>query len=313
MTKKIAVYNSLPCHYEMFGYIIFYCLVNNFTIEIFTEKFFNMDWLLFYKKIFQNYNITYKNYSDFENYETRKNFDLIFITTDDDPGFKYEWMNNKVICINHYYICRRIDYYHCIGVRPFKKSQIKWGLPCFPVMDKSNKHFDPHIVHVCIIGGGNLETNLYNINVINRLKSDKKIMIHAITRFVTHKMVDILKKKNDNIDIKLYQHMSTESMFSLLVLSNYMLTDVTMNNDHKAGYSMTGSVPLAFSSLSRLIISSHNNKMYKFYSALEFDAISEDDIFLDSNTNDMMDLMISERSELINMFHKNVNDILYTI
>ena len=313
MTKRIALYNSLPCHYEMFGYIIFYCFVNNFTLEIFTEKFLNMSWLLFYKKIYRNYEFTYKYYSEFENQETRSSFDLIFLTTDDDSGFKYEWMNNKVICINHYYICRRIDYYHCIGVRPFKKNKIKWGLPCFPVFDKSNKQFDPEFIHVCIIGGGNLETNLYNINVINRLKSNKKIMIHVMTRFVNDKMVEILKKKNDNIDIQLYQNMNTEGMFSLLVSSNYMLTDTTMNNDHMAGYSMTGSVPLAFSTLSRLIISSHNNKMYQFYSALEFDAISKDDIYLDDNSYNMLDLMVSERTQLINMFHQNVNEILYTI
>jgi hypothetical protein len=180
-------------------------------------------------------------------------------------------------------------------------------------LDKSNKQFDPQVIHVCIIGGGNLETNLYNINVINRLKSNKKIMIHAMTRFVTNKMVEILEKKNDNIDIRLYQNMNTEGMFSLLLSSNYMLTDTTMNNDHMAGYSMTGSVPLAFSTLSRLIISSHNNKMYQFYSALEFDAISKDDIYLDDNSYHMLDLMVSERTQLINMFHQNVNEILYTI
>jgi len=297
----------------MFGYIIFYCFVNKFTLEIFTEKFLNMGWLLFYKKIFQNYEFTYKYYSEFENQDTRSSFDLIFLTTDDDTGFKYEWMNNKVICINHYYLCRRIDYYHCIGVRPFKKNKIKWGLPCFPALDKSNKQFDPQVIHVCIIGGGNLETNLYNINVINRLKSNKKIMIHAMTRFVNDKMVEILKKKNENIDIRLYQNMNTEGMFSLLLSSNYMLTDTTMNNDHMAGYSMTGSVPLAFSTLTRLIISSHNNKMYQFYSALEFDAISKDDIYLDDNSYHMLDLMVSERAQLINMFHQNVNEILYTI
>ena len=315
MTKRIAIYNSLPCHYEMFGYIIFYCFLNKFTIEIFTEKFLNMEWLLFYKKIFQTYEITYRKYSEFENLETRNTFDLIFVTTDDDPGFKYEWMNNKVISINHYYICRRIDYFHCIGVRPFKKNQIKWGMPCFPVFDKSNKQFDPEIINICIIGGGNLDTNLYNIKVINRLKSNKKIMIHAVTRFVTHKMIEILKRKNDNIDIQLYQHLNTESVFSLLVSSNYVLTDVTMNNDHMAGYSMTGSVPLAFSTLSRLIISTRNNKMYNFKSALEFDLVSDDEIFLDENSSDMLDLIVHERAQLIHMFHQNVNEILhkYTI
>lgn len=310
MTKRIAIYNGIACHYEMFGYIIYYCFKNNFTIEIFTKKKNNMDWLLFYTKIFQNHNITYKNCDEFENSETRNTFDLIFLTTDDDGVFKYEWMNKKVICIDHYYICRRIDYFHCIGVRPFKENQIKWALPCFPLFQKSNKCFDPQVIHVCIIGGGNFDANLYNINVINRLKSSKKIMIYVITRFATQKMVDILEKKNDNINITLYQFMDTGNMFSLLQSSNYILTDATINNDHISGYSMTGSIPLSFSSLSRLIISSGNNKMYKFNSALEFDLNTNEDIILDDIKEEMIDLMIQERGALIEMFHNHVNEII---
>ena len=165
-------------------------------------------------------------------------------------------------------------------------------------------------MNVCMIGGGNLDSNLYNINLINRLKSNKKIIIHVITRFATHKMISILKRKNDNIDIRLYQLLNTENMFSLLQSSNYILTDATINNDHNIGYSMTGSVPLAFSSLSRLIISSHNNKLYNFSSALEFDLKSNEDIILDDIKDETYDLISRQRNELIKMFHDNVDEII---
>uniref|UniRef100_A0A6C0BXA0 Uncharacterized protein n=1 Tax=viral metagenome TaxID=1070528 RepID=A0A6C0BXA0_9ZZZZ len=312
MTKRIAIYNSLPCHYEMFGYIIFYCFIKKYTLEIFTERFLDIGWFKFYTRVFENenFNIIYRDCIEFENNEKRNNFDLIFLTTDDDEGLKYEWMNKKVVCINHYYNCRRIDYFHCIGVRPFIKNQIKWGLPCIPLLYKSNKIIDPDVMNVCMIGGGNLDSNLYNINLINRLKSNKKIIIHVITRFATHKMISILKRKNDNIDIRLYQLLNTENMFSLLQSSNYILTDATMNNDHNIGYSMTGSVPLAFSSLSRLIISSHNNKLYNFSSALEFDLKSNEDIILDDIKNETYDLISQQRNELIKMFHDNVDEII---
>lgn len=312
MTKRIAIYNSLPCHYEMFGYIIFYCFIKKYTLEIFTERFLDMTWFSFYSKLFENenYNITYRACIEFENNEKRNNFDLIFLTTDDDEALKFEWMNKKIVCINHYYNCRRIDHYHCIGVRPFIKNKIKWGLPCFPVLNKSNKIVHPDVMNVCIIGGGNLDSNLYNINLINRLKSNKKIIIHVITRFATHKMIDILRRKNDNIDIRLYQFLNTENMFSLLVSSNYMFIDVTTNQDHNIGYSMSGSTPLAFSSLSRLIISSHNNKLYNFSSALEFDLESNKDIILDDIKDETYELITQERYELIEMFHNNVDEII---
>jgi hypothetical protein len=53
--------------------------------------------------------------------------------------------------------------------------------------------------------------------------------------------------------------------------------------------------------------------MYNFKSALEFDPVSDDEIFLDGNTTDMLDLMVHERAQLIHMFHQNVDEILYTI
>uniref|UniRef100_A0A6C0DEM4 Uncharacterized protein n=1 Tax=viral metagenome TaxID=1070528 RepID=A0A6C0DEM4_9ZZZZ len=313
MTKKVAIYNGLPCHYEMFGYIIYFCLVKNYTLEIFTEKIFDTGWLQFYTNIFQSYiNFKYRAYDDFENEDVRNNFDIIFLTTDDDCRFKYNWMNQKVICINHYYKCRRIDYFDCLGVRPFIENKIKWGLPCFPVFDNHIKIINNDVMNVCIVGGGNLETNLYNTSVINRLKSKKKIVLHIITRFVTKNMfTDMnIQSANESIEIRLYQRINTDNMFQVLRSVNYMLTDVTINNDHNTGYSMSGSIPLAFSSLSRIIISSQNNKLYKFSSALEFDLTTNDDIFLHDNTDETTDLIVNERDTLVKMFHDNVDEII---
>jgi hypothetical protein len=317
MNKKIAIYNSLPCHYEMFGYIIFYCFLKKYTIHVFTETLFDMGWFTFYEKIFKNYNICFRNYREFNSTNVREEFDLIFLTTDDDDGFKYEWMTQKVVCINHYYICRRIDYFHCIAVRPFNKNAIKWGLPSFPIFDRSNKFFDSNNINICIVGGGNLDTNLYNTNIINRLKlnnenREKKIIVHVITRFATQKMIDNFQNKitNLNVLVKLYEHLNTENMLGVLMSSSYMLTDVTLNTDHFTGYSMSGSIPLAFSSLTRLILSKKNNKLYKFSSALEFTPNSNNDIILDSINDDIMDQIIYERSELIKMFHDNVDKII---
>ena len=246
------------------------------------------------------------------NNDTRNKYELIFVTTDDDPEFKHEWMNKKVVCINHYYICRRIDYYHCLAVRPFVENKIKWALPCIPVLNKSNKIVDPEIVHVCIIGGGNLDSNLYNLHVINRLKcTNKKIVLHVITRVITPVMLDILQKKNVDIaEIKLYNQFDTNNMFMLLQYCNYIFIDVTINNDHNIGYSMSGSTPIAFSSLSRLIISKQNNKLYKFSSALEFDSTTNDDIFIGDITVDIYELILQERDYLIKMFHNNVDEII---
>lgn len=313
MTKKVGIYNGLPCHYEMFGYIIYYCFIKKYTLEIFTGRIFDMGWLEYYTQLFKNYiTITYRSYEDFQNKETRNNLDVIFLTTDDDITFEYEWMNKKVICINHYYKCRRIDHFDCLGVRPFIENTIKWGLPCYPVFEKKLKIIDNDVINVCIVGGGHLNINLYNTSVINRLKSHKKIILHIITRFVTPNMFNDMniQNKNGNFEIRLYQRINTDDMFVVLRTINYMITDGTVNTDHNTGYSMSGSIPIAFSSLCRIIITSENNKLYKFSSALEFDLMSNDDIFLNDTTDESINMIENERETLVKMFHDNVDEII---
>jgi len=39
MSKNIAIFNSFPFHYEMFGYIIFYCYANKYNLLIFFKYF----------------------------------------------------------------------------------------------------------------------------------------------------------------------------------------------------------------------------------------------------------------------------------
>lgn len=313
MTKRIAIYNSYYFHYEMFGYIIFYCYLNKYKLDIFTENKQNIGWILFYEELIKhiNANIDFFYYEEFNNDLVRNNYDLIFLTTDDDPKFKCEWMNKKVICINHYYKYRRINCFHCLAIAPFYKNKIKWGLPCYPRINKLNKYIDPINMNVAIVGGGYFNHNLYNINIINRLKSNKKIILHIFTCIITEEMIKILhKKNNENIEIILYKRIETKSMFSLLQKVNYMLINSTINEDHNTGKTISGSVSLAFTTLSRLIISNNINKIYNFSSALEFDMDTDEDIFLHDTVEETHDLIIDERDTLIQMFHHNVDEII---
>ena len=54
MSKKIAIFNSFPFHYEMFGYIIYYCYLNRYSLTIYTEHVNVMGWFVFYNKLFNN-------------------------------------------------------------------------------------------------------------------------------------------------------------------------------------------------------------------------------------------------------------------
>jgi hypothetical protein len=308
MSKKIAIFNSFPFHYEMFGYIIYYCYLNKYNLTIYTEGAFHMGWFLFYQKLFTTYAINLIHYKNFEDGLKTNNYDLIFLTTDDDPYFDVRWMNDKVVCINHYYVCRRIDWFHRIATRPFCKNSISWAIPCIPVFNSINKlsNLSNDFMNVAIVGAGN-SNNPYNISTINKLTSNKKIILHIITRNIRCDLSGI----NENIKIYKHESPSAEHIFSILLKCNYILTDInTRLMDHQEGISMSGSVPIAFSSLSKLIISKKNNMFYKFVSVKEYDLDKNENIFLEDTTEEMFKLVEQERNYLISMFHNNVNSII---
>ena len=311
MSKNIAIFNSFLFHYEMFGYIIFYCYANKYNLTIYTEDNYDMGWFDFYRQSFgdKSYQFNFRHYTNFENDLQKNEYDLIFLTTDDDPNFEVRWMTYKVICINHFYYCRRVDWFHCIGTRPFAENLINWAIPCIPYFNSYNKisNSDDKFIHVAIIGGGIKNNNSYDINIINRLKSDKKIMLHIISRLIICDLSNI----NSNIEVKKYENITTQQMYSLLLKCNYVLSDIdNVMNTHRSGHSMSGSVPIAFSTLTKLVISSQNNMFYRFVSVKEYDLNNNENIFLENTTEEMFKLIERERNCLIDMFHNNVNKIL---
>jgi len=311
MSKNIAIFNSFSFHYEMFGYIIFYCYINKYNLTIYTEEKNNMEWFAFYKKMFGDnlYYFKLVHYTKFEENIQTNEYDLIFLTTDDDPNFEVRWMTDKVVCINHFYICRRIDYFHCIATRPFAENLINWAVPCVPYISSYGKisNNDNEFIHVAIIGGGSENSNSYDIKTINRLKCNKKIILHIISRLIKCDFTNV----NNNVEIKKYENVTTTQMFSVLLKCNYILSDVdNIMETHRSGHSMSGSVAISFSTLSKLIISKQNNMFYKFVSVKEYDLNNNETIFLEDTTEEMFKLIERERNCLIDMFHNNVNNIV---
>lgn len=309
-SKNIAIYNSFPFHYEMFGYIIFYCYKNNYNLVIFTNDENDMGWLDFYKKKFSDYNFEYKNINKFE--FNKDLFDIIFITTDDDHKFKNEWINNKCITIDHTLENRRPQIKNHIGTRKFLNSNNKWALPCYEGLKISEKiNNKEKNINIAIIGCTKI-----NINIINRLSvSDEytKINLHVCGRKVHY--VEKNKIKN-NINIENNVEMNTNELFELLKKCDYILTDccpnIIGNFDHTQGKSMSGAIPLSFTTLTPLIINSENNELYKFKNVIEFENDSLSDICVDKGKINIYDLE-KERSELILMFDENISFIFKDI
>jgi len=310
--RKIAIFNGFPFHYEMFGYIINYCKKYNYQLDIYSINTNEAKNFLFYKKLFGK---SFTIYST-DSFETQiENYDYIFLTTDDDMLFKDEWinqynLNNKIICIDHDYRIRRpnIDMGFHLGTRPFALNHRKWALPCYPIVYDVQEKMElinnsNNIINIVLLGGG----QFYNLSRINRLSSESNVIIHCISRVVN--LVNY-KHKSENFEIKIYENIDTIQMMNIIKKANYILSDITYTG-HEFGGSMSGSIPIAFSTLTPLILSKHNNTFYKFKSVIEFDESDNSDIVVyPNNDSNIIQKIYDERCSLIEMFDTNMNELI---
>jgi len=100
--RRIAIFNSDKFHYEMFGYIIYHCTQQNYSIDIFYNSTNAGDWNDFYLNLFKESKLRFLQFSidkatrDLTNFvlfrSTIHSYDTIFLTTDDDEYFKHDWL-----------------------------------------------------------------------------------------------------------------------------------------------------------------------------------------------------------------------------
>lgn len=348
---RAAIFNGCSFHFEMFGYILYYCKENNIYVDIFTNMNNEMGWIEFYRQHFNNFQVIAGTPSSTFDGLSREAFDrfisnlpeyeFVFLTTDDDWAFsdniiKEEHINKKVICINHKAHIRRPKARNHISTRPFLSNPWaidslilhrnihhdhinarQWAIPCYPIINK--KIIESKFVDVAIIGPGThglINCKVYNTALINRLcaTSDKPIRLHIISRDAEAGMT---KGVNSSMDKILYKKADANQLVSVVSNCHYVMTDVgNPHSDTTKGYSMSGAIPLAYSCLSKLIISKDNNRLYKFKNCIEFDIDSKEKILLsDANDKKIYDSIAEERKTLVSHFaflireiflHKNV-------
>jgi hypothetical protein len=294
---KIAAFNGFAFHDEMFGYILYFCKKYNHELTLFCHTEVYNHYVEFYKKHFKGY---YFNVIDGRLFECHKySFDCIFLITDDDPNFKCNdpYINNITIRIDHDGDIRRENICKYIATRPFNNNYRKWALPCYPIYCSADKYCglkEKNVIEIMILG---CCKDKYDFSIINRLKTENnsRILIHIVSRIASK---DNIFGINDNYDIHLYTNITTGFLMRLLKRTNYLLTDAVNDSDFHEKR-MSGAVPMAFSTLTTLIISKQTNKYYNFKNVIEFDIESTEPIVL--NEVNLYELE-KEREELVSMF-----------
>jgi len=293
---RIAAFNGFPFHDEMFGFIIYFCQLHNYELTIYCRTDVYNDYMDFYKFHFKDFKFTIYDCKLFT--LQRYNFDYIFLITDDDPNYSDTdpFINFKTIRLDHSPQIRRDKIEKAIAVRPFPDNYRKWAIPCFPILYsnlKCNLINSLDEIHIVILGSNH---GRYNVSVINRIipPKDSKIIIHAISRSITE---DDFVGLDCKFNLCIYKNIFATNLINLLKKAHYALTDISLDTYEKE--IMSGVIPLAFSTLTPLIISAQSNKYYNFKNVIVFDKHSEDTIQL---THVNINELETERQYLMDMF-----------
>lgn len=124
------------------------------------------------------------------------------------------------------------DTYKTILLRPHETDSIdQWFLPCYSIENSENRNLinnellNNEFINIAIIGlcgeydaSNTLVYYNYNVNFLNRLKTDKKIKLHVIARNITCFQFYGLKR---SIELHTYQNIQTEHMFNVLPLFTF--------------------------------------------------------------------------------------------
>ena len=293
MDKRIAIFNSFPFHYEMFGFILQFAKRNNYQVDIYTNMNNDFGFLAFYCELFNNFKLIHVN-------EYSPKYFLTFITTDDDPQFKREWIRDGtiIISINHCNKIRIPGYSKYINIANFKNSNLDYSLACFEYSSASNKVKN---YSVAIIGGG---SNL-NVAAINKLVSlnNSRITLNIIGRKTDNE--HLIQQIDSRFIINRKVNLSTSEMFDLLNESSYLLvtydTCQQMANVEKS----SGSLPLAYTCLCKPIVLRSSNKQLLLDYSIEFD-YSDESIILDDVDFGILE---QQRNNYLIKFEKIVNSI----
>ena len=288
---KIGIFNSFPFHYEMFGFILNYANAHNHKVDIFTNQSNDLGWLDFYREKFNNFKVI--DYQKFDG--TMDKYDKFFLTTDDDPCFKPEWISDNVICINHYYKIRTPNCKFYLNCANFKDSNLEYTYPCYPLINNFDKK---QCSIVNIIGGKE-----HNIHIINRLQSKNKIKLNIFARYPPN----ISELNKEMFEINMIENGNTCEMIEELKQGSYIFINNTPNNDHNTGISCSGSLQLALSTLCKPIMMNTSNKYLQIENALEFDAESSEPINIDGEID--FKALEDERTKYVDKFSNYLTTI----
>jgi hypothetical protein len=239
--NTIAIFNGFPFHYEMFGYVMDYCMIHKINLHIYTRTENHANWFEFYKQFpFTLFPLS--------SYQPDNSYHKVILLTDDDPLFDKEYNKDNIIIIDHFHLNRREDLKTHIGTRYFpSRPDLDWILPVYRQIDIKHKK---KIAKDNIVFLGVSARDMINSEYVKNIKSlEPEVTCIFIDRYINN--------------------LNTEEMMNILKISKYVF--VSPCNKEHIDNKMSASIPLALNFLCTLIIPKKMNDIYKLKSAIAYD------------------------------------------
>ena len=331
---KIAIYHGfLVIHYEMIPYLIDYFkyMSSKITINYYVNdlqqyysggKFTNIEitaiynqWISHYKQLDNDINIS--SITTFN----PKEYDLIYLVTDDDESFLKDWFidySDKIVSIKHCQLDRTPPVYENVNTRYiFNKIESKWVLPIYNAITKYDKYNlinKSNKIKVLCIGKILPESYIYLLNIFDNFDDIEFNIVTLSYSYIYN--YDMNKLKHPNINI--YIDLNVDDMLTLLKESSYIMifqiyNCVDNSNYDRLCYITQSGIHLGLSYNCKLILPSEYNKYYSLQDAVLYNQNVSASIFefnnnkkikLEKITPDILCKTYNQMYELIN--HRNV-------
>ena len=315
---RVAGYSSYPFHYEMIGFLIHYCRVRGYELVVYCLLDRDMGFIEMYRQIFglhsHDSGVEFRDVRQFSSEWSSSGFDVYVCLTDDDPVFlSYEMpIFDKTICIEHHYKRRQTKMKNCLSFRPHMDeiaiSELKneWIMACYPIFHQKI-HYLPK-THVVILGSG----KYYKTQILNRMRCihGREIEIDCISRDAEETKFHQDGCLRNGISLQIYRGIEMVYVIELIKNADFVITDVMAGKENYCYEGMSGVIPLAYATLTPIVLCSENNAGLRLKSVIEFDSCGHEDIIL----KDMdVDSMKKEREELMDYTFEGLDALVSRI
>jgi len=293
--NRLALYSSWSGHFEVFGAYLYMALQQQIPIDVYCPSkehtIYYPDqplyWCGYYREhmesLFGKESVfRLLHFYPATTYPVHNTYRKVVVITDNDSMFQNKWIpnpNHRIVFVNHVNYARDSNRVPCIHFGPFVDRNPDWPVivPCYP-MYSSIIDTTKQPRRVAVVG----RDQWYDLSVIQRFPADTELWM------LGREMVYESNKERyaPLTQLRWFVNKGPQEMHNLISTCTYMWVsyyqDIPGQADMICSRSITGSLPLAYSTRCIPIVSKQHQAIWKLPESrlIQYDTSTTDPIVL---------------------------------